>query len=69
MVYISFGTMIMRSPVELIKMAAGLEASGVPLLWSLKDAARKHLPHGFLDRVAGQGLVVPWAPQTQVCDS
>ncbi|KAH7659759.1 UDP-glucuronosyl/UDP-glucosyltransferase protein [Dioscorea alata] len=65
-VYISFGTVIMPSPQELTEMAAGLEASGVPFLWSLKDMARKHLPEGFLDRVAGRGLVVPWAPQTQV---
>ncbi|KAM0942812.1 putative hexosyltransferase [Dioscorea sansibarensis] len=65
-VYISFGTVIMPPPQELVEMAAGLEDSGVPFLWSLKDAAREHLPQGFLDRVAGRGLVVPWAPQTQV---
>ena len=65
-VYISFGTVIMPPPQELVEMAAGLEDSGVPFLWSLKDAARKHLPQDFLDRVAGRGLVVPWAPQTQV---
>ncbi|KAJ0985558.1 hypothetical protein J5N97_003914 [Dioscorea zingiberensis] len=65
-VYISFGTVIMPPPGELVELAAGLEASGAPFIWSLKDAARVHLPPGFLDRVKGRGLVVPWAPQTQV---
>ncbi|KAJ0961984.1 hypothetical protein J5N97_029812 [Dioscorea zingiberensis] len=65
-VYICFGSVINPPPRELAEIAAGLEASGVQFIWSLKDVARVHLPPGFLDRVAGRGLVVPWAPQKEV---
>nr|UHB15559.1 UDP-glycosyltransferase [Paris polyphylla] len=64
--YISFGTLICPPPMELAELAAGLEASGAPFLWSLKDGAREHLPAGFLDRTKDRGVVVPWAPQVLV---
>lgn len=64
--YASFGTVISPPPQELAELAAGLEASGVPFLWSLEDEQRARLPAGFLDRTGSRGLVVPWAPQMEV---
>lgn len=65
-VYVSFGTVASAPPGELAELADGLEASGVPFLWSLKDTARQLLPPGFLDRTKGRGLVVSRAPQVEV---
>ncbi|KAL4598203.1 hypothetical protein ACB092_11G043500 [Castanea dentata] len=53
--YISFGT-----------LAAALEASGVPFLWSLRDNFKQILPNEFLQRTSLQGKIVPWAPQSHV---
>lgn len=68
--YVSFGTVASPRPDELRELAAGLEASGAPFLWSLREDSWPLLPPGFLDRAAGagagSGLVVPWAPQVAV---
>lgn len=64
--YVSFGTVMPPPAVELGELAEGLEASGAPFLWSLKEKLRAHLPAGFLERTRGLGLVVGWAPQPQV---
>ncbi|KAI3841022.1 hypothetical protein MKX03_018253 [Papaver bracteatum] len=55
--YTSFGTMTTPPPHELAALAEGLEESGVPFLWSLKD----HLVGQFPD-----GFIVPWTPQQRV---
>ncbi|EHA8591987.1 Anthocyanidin 3-O-glucosyltransferase 7 [Cocos nucifera] len=65
-VYVSFGTVASAPPSELAELADGLEAGGVPFLWSLKEAARELLPPGFLDRTKERGMVVSWAPQVEV---
>nr|QDJ04466.1 UDP-glucose: anthocyanidin 3-O-glucosyltransferase [Freesia hybrid cultivar] len=62
--YVSFGTLAALPPSELTELANGLEASGVPFLWSMKN--KEALPAGFLDRTRGKGLVVDWAPQASV---
>ncbi|XP_068648204.1 anthocyanidin 3-O-glucosyltransferase 7-like [Aristolochia californica] len=62
--YISFGSFLSLPPSELAALAEGLEASDTHFIWSMKDAARTHLPPGFLMRTKERGLVVPWAPQT-----
>ncbi|KAF5200543.1 Udp-glycosyltransferase 78d2 [Thalictrum thalictroides] len=64
--YVSFGTKATPPPQELAALADGLEASGVPFLWSLKDYAKKNLPDGFLKRTSERGKVVPWTPQVKV---
>ncbi|KAK3131822.1 hypothetical protein QOZ80_6AG0511930 [Eleusine coracana subsp. coracana] len=66
--YVGFGTVATPGPDELRELAAGLEASNAPFLWSLKEDAWPLLPAGFLARAraSGAGLVVPWAPQVDV---
>ncbi|CAN6284224.1 unnamed protein product [Urochloa humidicola] len=66
--YVSFGTVACPRGDELRELAAGLEASGAPFLWSLREDSWPLLPPGFLDRAAenGNGLVVSWAPQVAV---
>ncbi|KAF8400374.1 hypothetical protein HHK36_013672 [Tetracentron sinense] len=64
--YVSFGTVMNPPPQEQAALADALEASGIPFLWSLKDRSKVHLPSGFLDRIKGRGIVVPWAPQSRV---
>lgn len=65
-VYVGFGTVTTPSPAEMAGLAEGLEASGAPFIWSLKEAARELLPPGFLVRTKERGLVVSWAPQRGV---
>ncbi|XP_020243709.1 anthocyanidin 3-O-glucosyltransferase 7-like, partial [Asparagus officinalis] len=64
--YISFGTTMAPGRSDLEELAHGLEAAGVPFLWSLRGKARDGLPSGFLDRTKGRGLTVAWAPQVRV---
>ncbi|KAK3128593.1 hypothetical protein QOZ80_6BG0463850 [Eleusine coracana subsp. coracana] len=66
--YVGFGTVATPLPDELRELAAGLEASNAPFLWSLKEDAWPLLPAGFQARAraTGSGLVVPWAPQVDV---
>ncbi|KAJ4971785.1 hypothetical protein NE237_004884 [Protea cynaroides] len=64
--YISFGTVGALPPHELGALADGLEASGTPFLWSLKDNQKEQLPDGFLKRTKERGLIVPWVPQLRV---
>ena len=67
--YVCFGTVAALPPDELRELAYGLEASGAPFLWSLREAAWPLLPPGFLDRgkaTDDSRLVVPWAPQAAV---
>ena len=42
-------------PDELRELAAGLEASGAPFLWSLREDSWPLLPSGFLDRATSTG--------------
>ncbi|XP_061344656.1 hydroquinone glucosyltransferase-like [Gastrolobium bilobum] len=80
--YVSFGSGSTVSQEQLDQLALGLELSGQKFLWVLRAPSDPRncnylgstnndpllfLPHGFLERTKGQGLVVPfWAPQTQI---
>ncbi|OVA20941.1 UDP-glucuronosyl/UDP-glucosyltransferase [Macleaya cordata] len=66
--YVSFGRVASPPPHELVALAEGLEETGTPFLWSLKDHLKVHLPKGFLERTSGRGFVVPWAPQREVLE-
>ncbi|XP_040379635.1 UDP-glycosyltransferase 82A1-like [Oryza brachyantha] len=68
-VYVSFGSWV--GPIghdKIRELALGLEATGRPFLWALKDdpSWRAGLPGGYAGRVAGRGKLVEWAPQDEV---
>jgi UDP:flavonoid glycosyltransferase YjiC (YdhE family) len=65
-IYVSFGSWV--APIgsdEISELALGLEATGRPFLWVLKNdpSWRAGLPAGYLETVTGRGKVVAWAPQ------
>ncbi|GMH15263.1 hypothetical protein Nepgr_017104 [Nepenthes gracilis] len=63
-VYIAFGSESTQSREELSEVALGLELSGLPFFWALKNP---ELPDGFEDRTNGRGLVWrSWAPQLRI---
>ncbi|XP_040377361.1 UDP-glycosyltransferase 73E1-like [Oryza brachyantha] len=71
-VLVSFGTVLRKLPKHLFEVGHGLEESGKPFLWVVKEAeasrpeVREWLD-GFGARTAGRGLVVRgWAPQVAV---
>uniref|UniRef100_A0A0E0KT00 Glycosyltransferase n=1 Tax=Oryza punctata TaxID=4537 RepID=A0A0E0KT00_ORYPU len=68
-VYVSFGSWV--GPIgddKIRELALGLEATGRPFLWALKDdpSWRAGLPAGYAGSVAGRGKLVGWAPQDDV---
>ncbi|KAH7431280.1 hypothetical protein KP509_08G040600 [Ceratopteris richardii] len=65
--YISFGSLVSLTQPEIEELAAGVEQSKRPFLWVLRHK-RHLLPHGFQDRTRGEGLVVNWAPQTEILE-
>ncbi|KAL0318758.1 UNVERIFIED_CONTAM: UDP-glycosyltransferase 83A1 [Sesamum angustifolium] len=66
-VYISFGSLAVFSQHQLDELALGLELSGQPFLWvvrsDLANGSQAEYPKGFVERVAGIGKIVEWAPQ------
>lgn len=68
-VYVSFGSWVGPiGPEKITEFALALETARRPFLWVLKEdkAWRAGLPDGYLERVAGWGKVVGWAPQVEV---
>ncbi|XP_057870200.1 UDP-glycosyltransferase 85A8 [Cryptomeria japonica] len=69
-IYVSFGSIAVKSKQQLEEIALGLENSQKPFLWVLRmDIAQGEpgdLPQGFLERIRDRGLVVRWAPQLKV---
>ncbi|GAB2267455.1 hypothetical protein Dimus_002438 [Dionaea muscipula] len=63
--YIGFGRMATPSDPELVALAEALEEASdqISFIWSLDDNAKAKLPQGFIEKTAGRGKVVPWAPQ------
>ncbi|KAG6531155.1 scopoletin glucosyltransferase-like [Zingiber officinale] len=67
-VYACFGSWSQFTGEQLGEMALGLEASGHPFLWVVREAdGTEWMPHGFEQRVKGRGLVLwGWAPQVEL---
>jgi hypothetical protein len=71
--YISFGSIVRLPAKQLAEVARGLENSGRPFVWAIKeakaDAAVRTLleDEGFEERVKDRGLLVRgWAPQVTI---
>ncbi|KAG0453326.1 hypothetical protein HPP92_025990 [Vanilla planifolia] len=77
--YISFGSQNTIGAAQMMALAEGVEASGVPFIWVVRTPAgfdmtaefeaERWLPEGFEERAAQgrRGLVVPrWAPQVEI---
>ncbi|XP_047065560.1 UDP-glycosyltransferase 73C1-like [Lolium rigidum] len=71
--YISFGSIAQLPAKQVEELARGLEASGRPFVWAIKeakaDAAVRALldDEGFEERVKDRGLLVRgWAPQVTI---
>ncbi|KAH9316329.1 hypothetical protein KI387_024956, partial [Taxus chinensis] len=69
--YVSFGSIAVRSERQLQELALGLEASGYPFLWVLRSDIAEgksilELPEGFMERNRDRALLVSWTHQLQV---
>ncbi|XP_057833957.2 linamarin synthase 2-like [Cryptomeria japonica] len=68
--YVSFGSIAVKSNEQLEELALGLEKSQHTFLWVLRmDIAGGKpatLPEGFVERTMDRGLIVKWAPQVKV---
>jgi len=68
-IYVSFGSWAAPiQPDKITGFARGLEASGRPFLWALKNhpSWRAGLPDNYEEKVSGRGKIVSWAPQEDV---
>ncbi|GLJ08782.1 hypothetical protein SUGI_0095860 [Cryptomeria japonica] len=69
-IYVSFGSIAVKSNEQLEELAIGLDKSQHPFLWVLRmDIAGgmpATLPEGFEERTKDRGLIVKWAPQVKV---
>lgn len=69
-IYVSFGSTAVYSQQQLDELASGLELSGRPFLWvvrqDLANGSRALFRDGFLERVGKLGNIVEWAPQNEV---
>ncbi|KAL5208826.1 hypothetical protein ABZP36_033261 [Zizania latifolia] len=69
--YVSFGSWVAPpAREEITELALGLEATGRPFLWVLKDDQtwRAGLPCRYAEAVAGRGMIIAWAPQEDVLE-
>eukprot|EP01018_Ginkgo_biloba_P035970 Gb_19125 [translate_table: standard] len=68
--YVSFGSIAVKSQQQLHEIALGLEGSEQPFLWVIRsdiaDGESMVLPEGFEDRTKDRALLVEWAPQMKV---
>jgi hypothetical protein len=68
--YVAFGSFTVFDETQFQELALGLELSNRPFLWVVRpditQGASDACPAGFLERVAGRGKLVGWAPQQKV---
>ncbi|XP_004485549.1 soyasaponin III rhamnosyltransferase [Cicer arietinum] len=68
-VYIAFGAEVKLSQENINELALGIELSGLPFFWVLRDVKNGsiELPNGFEHRTKDHGLVWKnWAPQPKI---
>lgn len=71
-VFLCFGSIGSIEDDQIKQIAVGIERSGRRFLWSLRrlpsagEDFNEALPAGFLERTAGVGKVIGWAPQKEV---
>ncbi|MED6133942.1 hypothetical protein PIB30_032875 [Stylosanthes scabra] len=68
-VYIAFGSEVKLSQENLSELALGIEDSGLPFFWVLRNLQKGlvELPDGFEDRTKDRGVVwKTWAPQARI---
>ncbi|CAN6202130.1 unnamed protein product [Urochloa humidicola] len=71
-VYVSFGSIAQAEPKQVVELGLGLEASGHPFVWVVKNADQHGddvtgFLHELEARVAGRGLLIRgWAPQVLI---
>jgi len=68
-VYIGFGSELKLSQEDLTELANGIELSGLPFFWALKNLKEGvlELPEGFEERTKDRGIVwKSWAPQLKI---
>ncbi|KAF9600110.1 hypothetical protein IFM89_003657 [Coptis chinensis] len=64
--YVCFGSLCYFPKSQLFEIGSGLEESGCPFIWVIKDVDNG-LPDGFEERVEGRGLIIKgWAPQVMI---
>ncbi|XP_042501669.1 putative UDP-rhamnose:rhamnosyltransferase 1 [Macadamia integrifolia] len=65
-VYIAFGSEAELSREEIHEVVLGLELSGLPFFWALRNPTGL-LASGFVNRTQGQGFIcLGWAPQRKI---
>lgn len=81
-VFLCFGSQGSLNPAQLREIAIGLERAEIWFLWSIREPVKTGLtdlpgefkdprdidvlPDGFVDRMAGVGLVCGWVPQAVI---
>ncbi|MCO5586352.1 hypothetical protein L7F22_040292 [Adiantum nelumboides] len=61
-IYVAFGTFVTLSAEDVEELAMGLEASGNPFLWAIREDSCGGIKAGR----RGEGMVTSWAPQVKV---
>ncbi|XP_039144075.1 UDP-glycosyltransferase 73C6-like [Dioscorea cayenensis subsp. rotundata] len=69
--YVSFGTLTQMKVGETLEIGSGLEASGVPFIWVIKDVEKspavEEWLEGFEKRMSLRSIVIKgWAPQAAI---
>ncbi|KAI3706696.1 hypothetical protein L6452_24615 [Arctium lappa] len=70
-VYVCLGTLTHTSTEQIIELGSGLEMTGVPFVWCIRnkteELAKWFSESGFVERVGDQGLIIyGWAPQVLI---